>query len=75
MFNTSRSRGTQESYGVNYQKLGKELKSQDELAVMDNSLCILQIRGLHPFLSKNLTLLNTKITKCFSIMPNKIISM
>lgn len=52
MFNTSRSRGTQESYGVNYQKLGKELKSQDELAVMDNSLCILQIRGLHPFLSK-----------------------
>lgn len=44
MFNTSRSRGTQESYGVNYQKLGKELKSQDELAVMDNSLCILQIR-------------------------------
>lgn len=52
MFNTSRSRGTQESFGVNYQKLGKELKSQDELAVMDNSLCILQIRGLHPFLSK-----------------------
>ena len=52
MFNTSRSRRTQESYGVNYQKLGKELKSQDELAVMDNSLCILQIRGLHPFLSK-----------------------
>lgn len=52
MFNTSRSRGTQESYGVNYQRLGKELKSQDELAVMDNSLCILQIRGLHPFLSK-----------------------
>lgn len=52
MFNTSRSRGTQESYGVNYQKLGKELKSKDELAVMDNSLCILQIRGLHPFLSK-----------------------
>ena len=52
MFNSSRSRGTQESYCVNYQKLGKELKSQDELAVMDNSLCILQIRGLHPFLSK-----------------------
>ena len=52
MFNTSRSRGTQESYGVNFQKLGKELMSQDELSVMDNSLCILQIRGLHPFLSK-----------------------
>lgn len=52
MFNTSRSRGTQESYGVNYQKLGKELMSQDELSVMDNSQCILQIRGLHPFMSK-----------------------
>ena len=43
---------TQESYGVNYQKLGKELMSQDELSVMDNSQCILQIRGLHPFMSK-----------------------
>lgn len=51
MFTTNRSRGTQESYGVNYQKLGKELKSQDELSVMDNSQCILQVRGLHPFLS------------------------
>lgn len=51
MFNTSRSRGTQESYGVNYQKLGKELMSRDEISVMDNSQCVLQIRGLHPFLS------------------------
>lgn len=52
MFNTSETRGFQESYGMNYQKLGKELKSQDELQVMDNSQCILQIRGLHPFLSR-----------------------
>ncbi len=51
MFTTNRSRGTQESYGTNYQKLGRELKSQDELQAMDNSQCILQIRGLHPFLS------------------------
>lgn len=51
MFNTSRTRGTQESYGVNYQKLGKELMSRDEISVMDNSQCVLQIRGLHPFLS------------------------
>ena len=51
MFNTSRTRGTQESYGVNYQKLVKELMSRDEISVMDNSQCVLQIRGLHPFLS------------------------
>ena len=51
MSNTSRTRGTQESYGVNYQKLGKELMSRDEISVMDNSQCVLQIRGLHPFLS------------------------
>lgn len=51
MFNTFRTRGTQESYGVNYQKLGKELMSRDEISVMDNSQCVLQIRGLHPFLS------------------------
>lgn len=51
MFNTSRTRETQESYGVNYQKLGKELMSRDEISVMDNSQCVLQIRGLHPFLS------------------------
>lgn len=51
MFNTSRTRGTQESYGVNYQKLGKELMSRDEISVMDNSQCVLQIRGLYPFLS------------------------
>ncbi len=52
MFNTSQTRGFQESYGVNYQKLGKDLKSQDELQVMDNSQCICQVRGLRPFLSK-----------------------
>lgn len=51
MFSTSRTRGNQESYGVNYQKLGKELMSRDEISVMDNSQCVLQIRGLHPFLS------------------------
>lgn len=75
MFNTSRSRGTQESYGVNYQKLGKELKSQDELAVMDNSLCILQIRGLHPFLSKKFDITKHKNYKMLFDYANKIISM
>lgn len=50
-FNTSQNRGQSESYGTNYQKLGKELKSQDELAVMDGGKCILQLRGVRPFFS------------------------
>lgn len=50
-FNTSNTRGQSESYGLNYQKLGKELKSQDELAVMDGGKCILQLRGVCPFFS------------------------
>ena len=50
-FNTSNTRGQSESYGMNYQKLGKELKSQDELAVMDGGKCILQLRGVRPFFS------------------------
>lgn len=50
-FNTSTNRGHSESYGMNYQKLGKELKSQDELAVMDGGKCILQVRGVRPFFS------------------------
>lgn len=50
-FNTSTNRGQSESYGMNYQKLGKELKSQDELAVMDGDKCILQVRGVRPFFS------------------------
>lgn len=51
MFNTSDTRGSQRSYGLNYQKLGKELMSIDELAVMDGGKCILQLRGVRPFLS------------------------
>lgn len=50
-FNMSNTRGQSESYGLNYQKLGKELKSQDELAVMDGGKCILQLRGVRPFFS------------------------
>lgn len=50
-FNTSTNRGQSESYGMNYQKLGKELKSQDELAAMDGGKCILQLRGVRPFFS------------------------
>ena len=50
-YNTSETRSNQNSYGLNYQKLGKELMSQDELAVMDGRKCILQVRGVRPFLS------------------------
>jgi len=51
LYNTSVTKGNQESHGQNYQKLGKELMSQDELAVMDGGKCILQLRGVRPFLS------------------------
>lgn len=50
-FNTSENRGTQVSHGLNYQKLGKELMTQDEIAVMDGGKCILQVRGVRPFFS------------------------
>lgn len=51
LYNTSDTRGQNRSYGLNYQKTGKELMSKDELAVMDGSKCILQLRGVRPFLS------------------------
>ena len=50
-FNTSENRGREKSYGLNFQKLGKELMTQDELAVMDGGKCILQLRGVRPFFS------------------------
>ena len=49
--NTGESRGREVSHSLNYQKLGKDLMSQDELAVMDGGKCILQLRGVRPFLS------------------------
>ena len=51
LYNTSDTRGSQRSYGMNYQKTGKELMSQDEIAVMDGGKCILQVRGVRPFFS------------------------
>ena len=50
-YNTGENRGRETSHSLNYQKLGKELMSQDELAVMDGGKCILQLRGVRPFLS------------------------
>ena len=51
LFNTSDTRGTSRSYGINYQKTGKDLMTKDELAVMDGGKCIVQVRGVRPFLS------------------------
>jgi type IV secretion system protein VirD4 len=51
LYNTSETRSNNNSYGLNYQKTGKDLMSQDELAVMDGNKCILQLRGVRPFLS------------------------
>lgn len=52
LFNTSETRSNQKSYGLNYQKTGKALMSQDEIAVMDGEKCIMQLRGTRPFFSK-----------------------
>lgn len=51
-FNTSENRGSQTSHGLNYQKLGKALMSEDEIAIMDSGRCILQLRGVRPFFSE-----------------------
>ncbi|HEN7823649.1 TPA: type IV secretory system conjugative DNA transfer family protein [Streptococcus agalactiae] len=51
LYNTSETRSNQKSFGLNYQKIGKELMSQDEITVMDGGKCIFQLRGVRPFLS------------------------
>lgn len=51
-YNQSENRGAQTSHGLNYQKLGKELMTQDEIATMDGGRCILQVRGVRPFFSE-----------------------
>lgn len=53
LYNTSENRSNQKSYGLNYQKTGKDLMSQDEITVMDGGKCILQLRGVRSFLSNN----------------------
>lgn len=60
LYNTSDTRGTSQSYGLNYQKTGKELMSRDELAVMDGNKCILQLRGVRPFLSNKYDIIKHK---------------
>ena len=70
MYNTGQSKGSQESYNMNYQKLGKDLMTMDELAVMDGSKCIVQVRGVRPFLSDKYDLTqhpNYKLTADYDV--------
>ena len=74
-FNTSETRGRELSHGLNYQKLGKELMTQDEIAVMDGGKCILQIRGISPFFSDKYDITAHPITNTFPIMTRKTLLM
>ncbi len=71
LYNTSDTRGSQRSYGMNYQKTGKELMSQDEIAVMDGGKCILQVRGVRPFFSNKLRYCKHKNYKYLSDYDKK----
>lgn len=71
LYNTSDTRGTNRSYGINYQKTGKELMSKDELAVMDGGKCILQLRGVRPFFSNKFDITKHKRYKELSDSDSK----
>ena len=71
LYNTSDMRGSQRSYGMNYQKTGKELMSQDEIAVMDGGKCILQVRGVRPFFSNKYDICKHKNYKYLSDYDKK----
>ena len=71
LYNTSDTRGQGRSYGLNYQKLGKDLMSRDELAVMDGDKCILQLRGVRPFFSSKFDITKHKRYKELSDFDKK----
>jgi type IV secretion system protein VirD4 len=71
LYNTSDTRGTSQSYGLNYQKTGKELMSQDEIAVMDGGKCIMQLRGVRPFFSNKFDITKHKHYKLLSDFDKK----
>ena len=70
-YNTGESRGREVSHSLNYQKLGKELMSVDELAVLDGGKCILQLRGVRPFLSNKYDLTKNPLYRCTADYDNK----
>jgi len=72
MFNTSDTRGTNRSYGINYQKTGKDLMTKDELAVMDGGKCIMQLRGVRPFFSNKFDITKHKRYKELSDYDPKL---
>ena len=71
LYNTSETRSNQKSFGLNYQKLGKELMSKDELKVMDGGKCILEIRGARPFYSDKFDITKHKNYKLLSDYSDK----
>jgi len=70
-FNTSESRGQSSSHSINYQRLGRDLMSQDEIAVLDGGKCICQIRGIRPFLSPKFDITKHKNYKYLSDFDKK----
>lgn len=73
LYNTSDTRGTNRSYGFNYQKTGKELMTKDELAVMDGGKCIMQLRGVRPFFSNKYDITKHKRYKYLSDYDPKLV--
>ncbi len=71
LFNTSETRSNQKSFGLNYQKTGKELMTKDELFVMDGSKCIMQLRGVRPFLSEKFDITKHKNYKLLEDYDDK----
>ena len=71
LYNTSETRSNQKSFGLNYQKTGKELMSKDELFVMDGGKCIMQLRGVRPFLSDKFDITKHKNYKLLSDFNDK----
>lgn len=71
MYNTSNTKGQSESFGTNYQKTGKALMSQDEIAVMDGGKCIMQLRGVRPFFSNKFDITKHKQYKNLSDFDKK----
>ena len=71
LYNTSETRSNQKSFGLNYQKTGKELMSKDELFVMDGGKCIMQLRGVRPFFSDKFDITKHKNYKLLSDYNDK----
>ena len=71
LYSTSETRSNQKSFGLNYQKTGKELMSQDEITVMDGGKCIYQLRGVRPFLSDKFDITKHKNYKLLEDMIRK----